>query len=140
MLDCSQCPIFWSDHHNRVIPVRVFLTFSPTAVNSKACLLNRKETKSPVMTSSRIQQSYAKIGNYKQFSFFVNETHYITSPIAHFTVTGGNEAGVEHALIQLPFLLCYVYHVILILASISLGGLYQNKVKLSFMFIGRLGY
>ena len=38
-------------------------------------------------------------------------------PIVHFTVTGGNEAGVDFDLIQ-PFLLCYVNHVVLMLTSI----------------------
>ena len=37
--------------------------------------------------------------------------------IAHFTVTGGNEAGVDLVLIQ-PFLLFYVNHVVLMLTSI----------------------
>ena len=37
--------------------------------------------------------------------------------IVHFTVTGGNEAGVDLVLIQ-PFLLCYVNHVVLMLNSI----------------------
>ena len=34
-------------------------------------------------------------------------------PIAHFTVTGGNKAGVDLVLIQ-PFLLCYVNHVLML--------------------------
>ena len=38
-------------------------------------------------------------------------------PIAHFTVIGGNEAGVDLALVQ-PFLLYYVNHVFLMLTSI----------------------
>ena len=37
--------------------------------------------------------------------------------IVYFTVTGGNEAGVDLVLIQ-PFLLCYVNHVVLMLTSI----------------------
>ena len=37
--------------------------------------------------------------------------------IAHFTVTGGNEAGVDLVLIQ-PFLLYYVNHVVVMLTSI----------------------
>ena len=37
--------------------------------------------------------------------------------IAHFTITGGNEAGVDLVLIQ-PFLLFYVHHVVLMLSSI----------------------
>ena len=37
--------------------------------------------------------------------------------IANFTVTGGNEAGVDLVLIQ-PFLLYYVNHVVLMLSSI----------------------
>ena len=37
--------------------------------------------------------------------------------IAHFTATGGNEAGVDLVLIQ-PFLLYYVNHVVLMLSSI----------------------
>ena len=37
--------------------------------------------------------------------------------IAHFTVTVGNEAGVDLVLIQ-PCLLCYVNHVFVILNSI----------------------
>ena len=37
--------------------------------------------------------------------------------IVHFTVAGGNEAGVDLVLIQ-PFLLCYVNHVVLMLTSI----------------------
>ena len=37
--------------------------------------------------------------------------------IAHFTVTGGNEAGVDLVLIQ-PFLLFYVNHFVLILSGI----------------------
>ena len=37
--------------------------------------------------------------------------------IAHFTITGGNETGVDLVLIQ-PFLLFYVHHVVLMLSSI----------------------
>ena len=37
--------------------------------------------------------------------------------IVQFTVTGGNEAGVDLVLIQ-PFLLYYVNHVVLMLTSI----------------------
>ena len=37
--------------------------------------------------------------------------------VAHFTVTDGNEAGVDLVLIQ-PFLLYYLNHVVLMLASI----------------------
>ena len=37
--------------------------------------------------------------------------------IVHFTVTGENEAGVDHVLIQ-PFLLYYVNHVVLMVTSI----------------------
>ena len=40
-----------------------------------------------------------------------------TSAIVHFTVTGGNEAGVDLVLIQ-PFLLSYVNHFVLMLTSI----------------------
>ena len=45
-----------------------------------------------------------------QLSFF-------GSQIAHFTVTGENEAGVDLVLIQ-PFLLYYANHVVLMLTSI----------------------
>ena len=44
-------------------------------------------------------------------------THYFYGGIAHFTVTVGNEAGVDLVLIQ-PFLLYYVKHVFLMLTSI----------------------
>ena len=37
--------------------------------------------------------------------------------IVHFTVAGGNKAGVDLVLIQ-PLLLCYVNHVVLMLTSI----------------------
>ena len=43
--------------------------------------------------------------------------HRMDVVIVHFTVTGGNEAGVDLVLIQ-PFLLCYVNHVVLMLNSI----------------------
>ena len=39
-----------------------------------------------------------------------------TSAIAHFTVKGGNEAGVDLVLIQ-PFLLYYVNHIVVMLTS-----------------------
>ena len=66
--------------------------------------------------------------------------------IAQFTVTGGNEAGVDLVLIQLC-LLYYVNRVVLMLTSISSakfteekrGGLCQNKVNLSLTFTQRLG-
>ena len=38
-------------------------------------------------------------------------------PLAHFTVTGENEAGVDFVLIQ-PFLFYYVNHVVRMLTSI----------------------
>ena len=67
--------------------------------------------------------------------------------IAHFTVTGGNKAGVNLVLIG-PFLLYYVNHVFLMLtcsfqAKFTLekeGGLYQNKGNLSLTFTQRLGH
>ena len=67
--------------------------------------------------------------------------------IAHFTVTIGNEAGVDLVLIQ-PSLLYYVNHVFVILNSIFLakftlekeGGLYQNNVTLSLTFTQRQGH
>ena len=67
--------------------------------------------------------------------------------IAHFTVTVGNEAGVDLVLIQ-PSLLYYVNHVFVILNSIFLakftlekeGGLYQNNVTLSLTFTQRQGH
>ena len=54
----------------------------------------------------------------------------------HFTVSGGNEAGVDLVLIQ-PFLLSYAHHVVLTLTKIFQAlfplekdaGSYQNKVK-----------
>ena len=63
------------------------------------------------------------------------------------SVTGGNEAGVDHVLIQ-PFLLYYVNHVVLMLSSIFKakfalekgGGLYQNKANLGLAFTQRLGH
>ena len=66
--------------------------------------------------------------------------------IAHFTVAGENEAGVDLVLIQ-PFLLYYVNHVFLMLTSIFYAkftlekdrGFYQNKVNLSLTFTQRLG-
>ena len=67
--------------------------------------------------------------------------------IAHFTVTVGNEAGVDLVLIQ-PSLLYYVNHVFVILNRIFLakftlekeGGLYQNNVTLSLTFTQRQGH
>ena len=67
--------------------------------------------------------------------------------ITHFTVTVGNEAGVDLVLIQ-PSLLYYVNHVFVILNSIFLakftlekeGGLYQNDVTLSLTFTQRQGH
>ena len=67
--------------------------------------------------------------------------------IAHFTVTVGNEAGVDLVLIQ-PCLLYYVNHVFVILNSIFLakftlekeGGVYQNKATLSLTFTQRQGH
>ena len=48
-----------------------------------------------------------------------------------FMVTDGNEVAVDLALVQ-PFLLYYVYHVILRLTPLKKEeGLYQNKVNLS---------
>ena len=44
-------------------------------------------------------------------------SQYKTRAIAHFTVAGENEAGVDLVLIQ-PFLLYYVNHVFLMLTSI----------------------
>ena len=41
---------------------------------------------------------------------------HICVPIAHFTVKGGNEAGVDLVLIQ-PFLLYYVNHIVVMLTS-----------------------
>ena len=46
--------------------------------------------------------------------------------IVHFTVTGGNEAGVHLVLIQ-PFLLYNVNHVVLMLASIFLAYFYKKR-------------
>ena len=43
---------------------------------------------------------------------------YFGKAIAHFTVTGANEAGVDLGLIQ-PFLLYYVNHVVVMLTIIS---------------------
>ena len=52
--------------------------------------------------------------------------------IVHFTVRGGNEAGVDLVLIQ-PFLLCYVNHVVLMLRESSFnmtrGGMKILKLK-----------
>ena len=45
---------------------------------------------------------------------------------AHFTVTGGNEAGVDLVLIQ-PCLLYYVNHVVLMLTSIFISKIYIRK-------------
>ena len=67
--------------------------------------------------------------------------------IAHFTVTVGNEAGVDLVFIQ-PSFLYYVNHVFVILNSIFLakftsekeGGLYQNNVTLSLTFTQRQGH
>ena len=67
--------------------------------------------------------------------------------IAHFTVTVGNEVGVDLVFIQ-PSLLYYVNHVFVILNSIFLakftsekeGGLYQNNVTLSLTFTQRQGH
>ena len=66
--------------------------------------------------------------------------------IAQFTVTGGNETGVDLVLIQLC-LLYYVNRVVLMLTSIfsakfteeKRGGLCQNKVNFSLTFTQRLG-
>ena len=55
--------------------------------------------------------------------------HSVLLPL--FMVTGGNEVAVDLALVQ-PFLLYYVYHVILRLTPLKKEeGLYQNKVNLS---------
>ena len=70
----------------------------------------------------------------------------ITESILQFSY-GGNEAGVDHVLIQ-PFLLYYVNHVVLMLSSIFKAksalekgrSLYQNKVNLSLAFTQRLGH
>ena len=59
--------------------------------------------------------------------------------MAYFTVSGGNEAGVDLVLIQ-PFLLSYAHHVVLTLTKIFQAlfplekdvGSYQNKVNLTF--------
>ena len=67
--------------------------------------------------------------------------------MAPFTVSGGNEAGVDLVLIQ-PFLLCYAHHVNLTLANIFQAlfplkkdaGSYQNKINLSLTFTQRLGH
>ena len=67
--------------------------------------------------------------------------------MAHFTVSGGNEAGVDLVLIQ-PFLLCYAHHVVLTLTKIFQAlfpsekdaGSYQNKINLSLTFTQRLGH
>ena len=49
--------------------------------------------------------------------------------IAHFTVSGGNEAGVDFVLIQ-PFLLCYANHVFLFYANLYfLSKIYVRKGK-----------
>ena len=66
--------------------------------------------------------------------------------MAHFTVSGGNEAGVDLVLIQ-PFLLSYAHHVVLTLTKIFQAlfplekdaGSYQNKVNLNLTFTQRLG-
>ena len=66
--------------------------------------------------------------------------------MAHFTVSGENEAGVDLVLIQ-PFLLSYAHHVVLTLTKIFQAlfplekdaGSYQNKVKLNLTFTQRLG-
>ena len=44
----------------------------------------------------------------------------------HFTLTGGNEAGVDLVLIQ-PCLLYYVNHVVLMLTSIFISKIYIRK-------------
>ena len=67
--------------------------------------------------------------------------------MAHFTVSGGNDAEVDLVLIQ-PYLLCYVHHAVLTLANIFQAlfplkkdaGSYQNKINLSFTFTQRLGH
>ena len=46
------------------------------------------------------------------------QTNCIGQSIAHLTLTGGNEAGVDLVLLQ-PFLLYYVNHVALMLTCIS---------------------
>ena len=46
----------------------------------------------------------------------------------HFTVTGGNEAGVDLVLIQ-PFLLYYVNHVILYMLS-GILGYFLSKISI----------
>ena len=69
------------------------------------------------------------------------------TPIAHFTATGENEAGVDLVLIQ-PFPLHCVNHVCLMLTSIfkakftleKNGSLYQKKAKLNLTFTQRLGH
>ena len=66
---------------------------------------------------------------------------------ALFTVSCGNQAGVDLVLIQ-PFLLCYVHHVVLTLTKIFQAlfplekdaGSYQNKINLSLTFTQRLGH
>ena len=66
--------------------------------------------------------------------------------IALFTVSGGNEAGIDLVLIE-PFLLCYVHHVVVTLTHIFQAlfplekdaGSYQNKVNLNLTFTQRLG-
>ena len=73
---------------------------------------------------------------------FVGLVH--AKQIAHFTVTDGNEAGVDLVLIQ-SCLLYYVNHVFVILNSMFLakekeGGQYQNKVTLSLTFTQRQGH
>ena len=50
------------------------------------------------------------------------------SVIVHFTVTGGNEAGVDLVLIQ-PFLLCYVNHFVLMLTSIFKHNFHKKRKK-----------
>ena len=67
--------------------------------------------------------------------------------MAHFTVSGGNEAEVDLVLIQ-PYLLCYAHHAVLTLANIFQAlfplkkdaGSYQNKINLSLTFTQRLGH
>ena len=50
----------------------------------------------------------------------------LSKSIAHFTVTGENEAGVDLVLIQ-PFLLYYVNHVFLMLTSIFKQNLHYER-------------
>ena len=50
----------------------------------------------------------------------------LKTTIAHFTVTVGNEAGVDVALIQ-PYLLYYVNHIVVMLTSIFLSKISIRK-------------